>query len=132
MAAARIIVVGGGIAGLAVARALSRAGFSPEIAERERMWGEAGTGVYLPGNAARALRALGLEHADAASSQTALFEHLPHARHPTAKVRGSWSRLRTGHLSPLARVAPFGCTTLHSLSGAMLRRHCVAARARAR
>ena len=63
MAAARILVVGGGIAGLAVARALSRAGFSPEIAEREPMWGEAGTGVYLPGNAARALRALGLEEA---------------------------------------------------------------------
>ena len=63
MAAARILVVGGGIAGLAVARALSRAGFSAEIAEREPMWGEAGTGVYLPGNAARALRALGLEEA---------------------------------------------------------------------
>ena len=63
MAAARILVVGGGIAGLAVARALSRAGFSAEVAERELMWAEAGTGVYLPGNAARALRALGLEQA---------------------------------------------------------------------
>ena len=63
MAAARILVVGGGIAGLAVARALSRAGFSAEVAERELTWAEAGTGVYLPGNAARALRALGLEEA---------------------------------------------------------------------
>ncbi len=63
MAAARILVVGAGIAGLAVARALARAGFSAEVAEREPMWGEAGTGIYLPGNAARALRALGLEQA---------------------------------------------------------------------
>jgi FAD-dependent urate hydroxylase len=63
MAAARILVVGAGIAGLAVARALARAGFSVEVVEREPAWAEAGTGIYLPGNACRALRALGLEQA---------------------------------------------------------------------
>jgi FAD-dependent urate hydroxylase len=59
----RILVVGAGISGLAVARTLTRAGFSAEIVERQPVWDEAGTGIYLPGNAARALRALGLEQA---------------------------------------------------------------------
>jgi 2-polyprenyl-6-methoxyphenol hydroxylase-like FAD-dependent oxidoreductase len=57
----RILVVGAGIAGLAAARALALAGFSPEVVEREPAWEEAGMGIYLPGNGARALRALGLE-----------------------------------------------------------------------
>jgi FAD-dependent urate hydroxylase len=59
----RILVVGAGIGGLAVARTLGRAGFSAEVVEREPAWDEAGMGIYLPGNAARALRALGLEQA---------------------------------------------------------------------
>jgi FAD-dependent urate hydroxylase len=59
----RILVVGAGIGGLAVARTLARSGFSPEVVEREPAWTEAGTGIYLPGNASRALRALGLERA---------------------------------------------------------------------
>jgi 2-polyprenyl-6-methoxyphenol hydroxylase-like FAD-dependent oxidoreductase len=58
---ARALIVGGGVAGLAAARALAGAGFSPELIEREPAWGHSGTGLYLPGNAARALRALGLE-----------------------------------------------------------------------
>ncbi len=57
----RLLVVGAGIAGLAAARALGRAGFSPEVIEREPTSPDAGTGIYLPGNAARALRALGLD-----------------------------------------------------------------------
>jgi 2-polyprenyl-6-methoxyphenol hydroxylase-like FAD-dependent oxidoreductase len=59
----RILVVGAGIGGLAVARVLARSGFSVEVVEREPGWDESGTGIYLPGNAIRALRALGLEHA---------------------------------------------------------------------
>jgi FAD-dependent urate hydroxylase len=58
---ARVLVVGAGIAGLAAARTLAGAGFSTEVVEREPTWGEKGTGIYLPGNATRALRALGLE-----------------------------------------------------------------------
>jgi FAD-dependent urate hydroxylase len=57
----RTLVVGAGIAGLAVARTLARAGFKVEVIERTPAWEEAGMGIYLPGNAARALRALGLE-----------------------------------------------------------------------
>ena len=63
MADGQILDVGAGIAGLAVARTLARAGFSAEVVEREPAWDEAGTGIYLPGNAARALRVLGLEQA---------------------------------------------------------------------
>jgi len=57
----RALVAGAGIAGLATARALDRIGCHVEVVEREPDWGEPGTGIYLPGNAARALRALGLE-----------------------------------------------------------------------
>jgi 2-polyprenyl-6-methoxyphenol hydroxylase-like FAD-dependent oxidoreductase len=40
---------------------LARTGDEVEVVERERAWRPAGTGIYLPGNAARALRAFGLE-----------------------------------------------------------------------
>jgi FAD-dependent urate hydroxylase len=59
----RILVVGAGIAGLGVARALRLQGFAPDVVERQPTWEHAGTGIYLPGNAARALRELGLESA---------------------------------------------------------------------
>jgi FAD-dependent urate hydroxylase len=55
-----ILVVGGGIAGLAVARTLRLAGFRPDVVERLPATTVAGAGIYLPGNGARALRALGL------------------------------------------------------------------------
>ena len=57
----RVLIVGGGIAGLALARALDRLGIAPVVIEREPIWRTTGTGIYLPGNAARALRELGVE-----------------------------------------------------------------------
>jgi FAD-dependent urate hydroxylase len=59
----RILVVGAGIAGLGAARALRERGFAPDVVERKSTWSQSGTGIYLPGNTARALRALGLESA---------------------------------------------------------------------
>jgi 2-polyprenyl-6-methoxyphenol hydroxylase-like FAD-dependent oxidoreductase len=56
----RVLIVGGGIAGLALGRALRQRGFAPEIIERAASWPTTGTGLYLPGNGVRALRALGL------------------------------------------------------------------------
>jgi FAD-dependent urate hydroxylase len=50
----RTLIVGGGIAGLALARMLVRGGVSPEVIEREPVWRPAGTGMYLPGDAVRA------------------------------------------------------------------------------
>jgi FAD-dependent urate hydroxylase len=57
----RVLIVGGGIAGLALAPMLAQNGAAVELIERTPAWRAAGTGMYLPGNAARALRALGLE-----------------------------------------------------------------------
>jgi FAD-dependent urate hydroxylase len=56
----RILIVGGGIAGLAVAAALHRQGFAPELIERSRAWPAIGAGINLPANGVRVLRALGL------------------------------------------------------------------------
>ena len=60
---ARILVVGAGIAGLGVARALRQRGIVADVVERQPTWTHLGTGLYLPGNATRALRALGLQSA---------------------------------------------------------------------
>jgi FAD-dependent urate hydroxylase len=51
----RILIVGAGIVGFAAARTLAGTGFSAEVVEREHAWGKGGMGIYLPGNAARAL-----------------------------------------------------------------------------
>ncbi len=59
----RILVVGAGIAGLGAARALRQRGLAVDVVEQEPQWTQVGAGVYLPGNAARALRGLGLESA---------------------------------------------------------------------
>ena len=56
----RVLVVGAGIAGLAAARTLRDCGTTVEILERQSEPPREGTGIYLPGNAARALDILGL------------------------------------------------------------------------
>ena len=57
----RVLVVGGGIAGLATARALLSQGIESDVVERGDRWPQPGAGVYLPANAVRALSALGLQ-----------------------------------------------------------------------
>jgi 2-polyprenyl-6-methoxyphenol hydroxylase-like FAD-dependent oxidoreductase len=54
----RILIVGAGIAGLALARALNLRGIDAEIAERDGDWRPAGSGLYLPANAVRMLNTL--------------------------------------------------------------------------
>jgi FAD-dependent urate hydroxylase len=56
----RILIVGGGIAGLALARALRQRQLSAEIVERAVEEDHIGTGLFLPANGVRALRMLGL------------------------------------------------------------------------
>jgi 2-polyprenyl-6-methoxyphenol hydroxylase-like FAD-dependent oxidoreductase len=59
----RVLVVGAGVAGLALARALHERGIAVEVVERTTAWNQGGAGLYLPGNALRALRDLGVESA---------------------------------------------------------------------
>lgn len=62
-----VLIVGGGIAGLATAAGLARAGISCEIVERAETWAPVGAGIVLGVNAMRVVRRLGLEDAVASS-----------------------------------------------------------------
>lgn len=66
--AGRILIVGGGLAGLSLAIALRRTGAAPELVERSPAWPAVGAGIVLHANAVRALRALGLGEAIEAAS----------------------------------------------------------------
>ncbi len=57
----RVLVVGGGIAGLALAACLQRQGRSVEVVERAEAWRPLGAGIVLQWNAMAVLRLLGLE-----------------------------------------------------------------------
>jgi 2-polyprenyl-6-methoxyphenol hydroxylase-like FAD-dependent oxidoreductase len=56
----RILIAGGGIAGLTAAIALRQRGFSPELVEREPIWRAVGAGIALQPNAMRVLTRLGV------------------------------------------------------------------------
>jgi 2-polyprenyl-6-methoxyphenol hydroxylase-like FAD-dependent oxidoreductase len=57
----RVLIVGAGIAGLGLARALGQRGLSADVVEREEGWPSTGAGLYLPANAVRAVASLGLD-----------------------------------------------------------------------
>jgi 2-polyprenyl-6-methoxyphenol hydroxylase-like FAD-dependent oxidoreductase len=65
----RALVVGGGIAGLSTALALGGIGWDVEVIERSPKWSPGGTGIFLPANAHRAMRALGVAEAVAERSR---------------------------------------------------------------
>jgi 2-polyprenyl-6-methoxyphenol hydroxylase-like FAD-dependent oxidoreductase len=59
----RILIVGGGIAGITLATALHRHGFGAELVERSTVWHAIGAGILLHANGMRVLRALGVGEA---------------------------------------------------------------------
>jgi 2-polyprenyl-6-methoxyphenol hydroxylase-like FAD-dependent oxidoreductase len=56
----RILIVGGGIAGLTLATALHQHGFKPQLIERSPAWHTVGAGIAVQPNGMRILRALGM------------------------------------------------------------------------
>lgn len=56
----KILVVGAGIAGLSMARALRQRGITAEVIDRQSDNPAPGAGLFLPGNASRAIEQLGL------------------------------------------------------------------------
>jgi len=56
----KILIVGGGIAGLSLGLALEQRGIAADVVERHATPSPSGTGLYLPGNATRAIASLGL------------------------------------------------------------------------
>lgn len=56
----RVLIVGAGMVGLTLAIALKRQGLAADMVERQATWPVHGAGIYLMGNAMRALGALNL------------------------------------------------------------------------
>ena len=59
----QILIAGGGIGGLAAALACAQAGWSVQLFERTREFGEVGAGIQMGPNVVRVLNAWGLENA---------------------------------------------------------------------
>jgi 2-polyprenyl-6-methoxyphenol hydroxylase-like FAD-dependent oxidoreductase len=79
-ASRRVLVVGGGIAGFAMLRALDQRGIAAELVERLNGPPDAGLGLNLPGNAIRALRELGVGDALEERSMPVLRREYHNAR----------------------------------------------------
>lgn len=79
----RVVIAGGGIAGLSLARALVQAGHNPLVIERSTEWPTTGTAHYLPANALRALDGLGIG------------EEIASAAHPIGRQRVTGTGGRT-------------------------------------
>jgi 2-polyprenyl-6-methoxyphenol hydroxylase-like FAD-dependent oxidoreductase len=83
----RVLIVGAGIAGLALARALHQRGITAEVVERATEWQPGGAGLYLPGNAVRALGELGIGSDLAARANPIARQRLlDHRGHPLADI----------------------------------------------
>jgi len=92
-----ILIVGGGIAGLALGAALSQRGIACELIERESTWTTVGAGITLYPNGLRALAALGLaEDVQRAGSPVDIVRTLNSQGELVAESAGeSWPEIGT-------------------------------------
>ncbi|MFE4898268.1 FAD-dependent monooxygenase [Peribacillus butanolivorans] len=72
----KVLIVGGGIGGLAAAIALQKKGIKAEIVELQKEWNVYGVGIILQSNALRAIDELGLTEEFLASGTTGSFLHI--------------------------------------------------------
>ena len=100
----RVGIVGGGIGGVALARALALRGIEAHVFERASAFGEIGAGVQMTPNAAKVLRALGL------GDELQRIGFLPNAM-----VGRNWQDARELFRTPLREVCPrlFGADFWH-------------------
>jgi 2-polyprenyl-6-methoxyphenol hydroxylase-like FAD-dependent oxidoreductase len=83
----RILIVGGGIAGLTAAVALRARGFDPELIECAPGWRTVGLGITLQPNAMRLLRALGIgAHVESAGAGLRRFRYLTREGRTLAEI----------------------------------------------
>ena len=80
----KILIVGGGIAGLSATIALQGDGYDITIVEALDGWEPAGAGLHLPGNAITALKSLGIDQNVAAKS--CAFPRLDYFDHRDRKL----------------------------------------------
>jgi 2-polyprenyl-6-methoxyphenol hydroxylase-like FAD-dependent oxidoreductase len=95
----RILIVGGGIAGLTAAIALRRHGFAPELVERAASWRALGTGIVIQPNAMRLLRELGVAtHIEAVGATVRWFQYLNKTGEILSKIDLAelWSNVGSG------------------------------------
>ncbi|MFC4277135.1 FAD-dependent monooxygenase [Achromobacter aloeverae] len=100
----RVGIVGGGIGGVALARALRLRGIDAHVFERASAFGEIGAGVQMTPNAAKVLQALGV------GDGLARIGFLPNAM-----VGRNWNDARELFRTPLREVCPrlFGADFWH-------------------
>lgn len=96
--ALRVGIIGAGIGGVTLARALEQRGIEARIFERAPMFGEVGAGVQMTPNAVKVLSALGLE------DQLKKIGFLPHAM-----VGRNWKTARELFRTPLKE----SCSSLY-------------------
>lgn len=108
----QVVVVGGGIAGLAVAHDLLRRGAMPQVLERDGLGERGGHGFLLLDRGRRALASLGFSEAelDAHGERLRSFElYAPTGeRLAVAPIEGTWGFRRRRFVSWLASALPQG------------------------